>query len=181
VGDLHKVFSTLKQWPRLEAAFGGNRCIECKGWRPMGWCDLATHSGASRQFFRDTGEGNPDDGSRRPAPARRDDRQVRAAMQMTLTSDTVIGNECKCLKRQFRGAQGAQVCAGAFAPGLAFSRGPQGWRQLPCQCFQAATKKSGRRESLTKVFPKLEPLLPRRRFRLRLGRSPVRFLVHIRA
>jgi len=44
-------------------------------------------------------------------------------------------------------AKGAQVCAwAAFAPGLAFSRGPQGWRQLPCQCFQALQRKSRKKK-----------------------------------
>jgi tryptophanyl-tRNA synthetase len=92
VGDLHKVFSTPETMAKVYEGCrsAGIGCIECKGWAADGLVRVLQPIQERRASFSATQVKEIlDDGSRR-ASARAEEtmRQVRAAMQMTLTSDT---------------------------------------------------------------------------------------------
>ncbi len=92
VGDLHKVFSTPETMAKVYEGCrsAGIGCIECKGWAADGLVQVLQPIQERRASFSATQVKEIlDDGSRR-ASARAEEtmRQVRAAMQMTLTSDT---------------------------------------------------------------------------------------------
>jgi tryptophanyl-tRNA synthetase len=92
VGDLHKVFSTPETMAKVYdgCRSAGIGCIECKGWGADGLVRILQPIQERRASFSATQVKEMlDDGSRR-ASARAEEtmRQVRAAMQMTLTSDT---------------------------------------------------------------------------------------------
>ena len=92
VGDLHKVFSTPETMAKVYdgCRSAGIGCIECKGWAADGLVRILQPIQERRASFSATQVKEMlDDGSRR-ASARAEEtmRQVRAAMQMTLTSDT---------------------------------------------------------------------------------------------
>jgi tryptophanyl-tRNA synthetase len=92
VGDLHKVFSTPETMAKVYdgCRSEGIGCIECKGWAADGLVRILQPIQERRASFSATQVKEMlDDGSRR-ASARAEEtmRQVRAAMQMTLTSDT---------------------------------------------------------------------------------------------
>jgi tryptophanyl-tRNA synthetase len=92
VGDLHKVFSTPETMAKVYdgCRSAGIGCIECKGWAADGLVRILQPIQERRASFSATQVKEIlDDGSRR-ASARAEEtmRQVRAAMQMTLTSDT---------------------------------------------------------------------------------------------
>jgi tryptophanyl-tRNA synthetase len=90
VGDLHKVFSTPETMAKVYEGCrsAGIGCIECKGWAADGLVKVLQPIQERRASFSATQvEEILDDGSRR-ASARAEEtmRQVREAMQMTLTS-----------------------------------------------------------------------------------------------
>jgi tryptophanyl-tRNA synthetase len=92
VGDLHKVFSTAETMAKVYdgCRSAGIGCIECKGWAADGLVRVLQPIQERRASFSVTQVKEIlDDGSRR-ASARAEEtmRQVRAAMQMTLTSET---------------------------------------------------------------------------------------------
>ncbi len=92
VGDLHKVFSTPETIAKVYEGCrsAGIGCIECKGWAADGLVKVLQPIQERRASFSVAQVKEIlDDGSRR-ASARAEEtmRQVRAAMQMTLTSDT---------------------------------------------------------------------------------------------
>jgi tryptophanyl-tRNA synthetase len=92
VGDLHKVFSTPETMAKVYEGCrsAGIGCIECKGWAADGLVRVLQPIQERRASFSATQVKEIlDDGSRR-ASARAEEtmRQVREAMQMTLTSDT---------------------------------------------------------------------------------------------
>jgi len=92
VGDLHKVFSTPETMAKVYdgCRSAGIGCIECKGWAADGLVKVLQPIQERRASFSATQVKEIlDDGSRR-ASARAEEtmRQVRAAMQMILTSDT---------------------------------------------------------------------------------------------
>ncbi|MFY9855662.1 MAG: tryptophan--tRNA ligase, partial [Terracidiphilus sp.] len=92
VGDLHKVFSTPETMAKVYEGCrsAGIGCIECKGWAADGLVKVLQPIQERRASFSAAQVKEIlDDGSRR-ASARAEEtmRQVRAAMQMTLTSDT---------------------------------------------------------------------------------------------
>jgi tryptophanyl-tRNA synthetase len=92
VGDLHKVFSTAETMAKVYdgCRSAGIGCIECKGWAADGLVRVLQPIQERRASFSVIQVKEIlDDGSRR-ASARAEEtmRQVRAAMQMTLTSET---------------------------------------------------------------------------------------------
>jgi len=92
VGDLHKVFSAPETMAKVYEGCrsAGIGCIECKGWASDGLVRVLQPMQERRASFSATQVKEIlDDGSRR-ASARAEEtmRQVRTAMQMTLTSDT---------------------------------------------------------------------------------------------
>jgi tryptophanyl-tRNA synthetase len=92
VGDLHKVFSTPETMAKVYEGCrsAGIGCIECKGWVADGLVRVLQPIQERRAGFSVAQVKEIlDDGSRR-ASARAEEtmRQVRAAMRMTLTSDT---------------------------------------------------------------------------------------------
>jgi tryptophanyl-tRNA synthetase len=92
VGDLHKVFSTPETMAKVYEGCrsAGIGCIECKGWAADALVKVLQPIQERRASFSATQVKEIlDDGSRR-ASARAEEtmRQVREAMQMTLTSDT---------------------------------------------------------------------------------------------
>jgi tryptophanyl-tRNA synthetase len=92
VGDLHKVFSTPETMTKVYEGCrsAGIGCIECKSWAADALVRVLQPIQERRASFSATQVKDIlDDGSRQ-ASARAEEtmRQVRAAMQMTLTSDT---------------------------------------------------------------------------------------------
>ncbi len=92
VGDLHKVFSMPETMAKVYEGCrsAGIGCIECKGWAADGLVRVLEPLQERRASFSELqAKEILEDGSRR-ARARAEEtmRQVRAAMQMTLTSET---------------------------------------------------------------------------------------------
>ena len=92
VGDLHKVFSTPETMAKVYdgCRSAGIGCIECKGWAADGLVQILQPIQDRRASFTEPQVIEIlNDGSRRArARAEQTMQQVRAAMQMTLTTET---------------------------------------------------------------------------------------------
>jgi tryptophanyl-tRNA synthetase len=92
VGDLHKVFSTPETLAKVYdgCRSAGIGCIECKGWAADGLLQLLRPIQERRSSFTEARveEILQDGNSRASTRAEQTMREVRAAMRMTLASDT---------------------------------------------------------------------------------------------